>query len=393
MDNRISDRMLFLDLDQCQEFSKYSEASYLYDYYIELKGKSGFIDALFYEIRNIHGNWTFKDRVLPSLIRELDAQLLKLSDLISKYEQKIDSLCSYDYGEYKKDRSQLMLLYNYLHLEQFRELLKIDGDLSANFTHDILKSKLKKLNIRIKNCLSKLCDETGALLKEVSKEGLNTIIVKTLKDKLPLAIEPELLIQKVFFFIKHKDIVRSVFQGYSNHYYDLAMRPIWYDMPGSASACYYFNAEEGEGLKPIVLMLDRSKPDLVLNGTPYVMNNKSIHDYFTEIGEEHFLENWFNLPSVKQRFAWHICYHIYHDLAKKEGELTAEDYTKSTRQLKDKIERAQEYYGMFLSFEEIKEEFQKQKLARIEEWHYTDEEKARRREIVGNLLPMLEVEN
>lgn len=72
--------------EELHSLCRYSNSE-MFEYRNVIKLKKQNIDGLFYEISQIHGNWNFKDQVLPGLFDELLEQLTDTINIIQKYEK------------------------------------------------------------------------------------------------------------------------------------------------------------------------------------------------------------------------------------------------------------------------------------------------------------------
>ncbi len=359
--------------------------------------KKANLTGLFYEISQIHGNWTFKDRVLPGLFQEVYDILLTIQKKIEEiYSEdfEITFLESHSYRDRNINRRRYNLL-KYL-INQFREQFIDYGRsiLSEHYTHLYLNKLIKKIDIRIINVLREYQDAFILECELHAKQGLRRIIIDKLKN---LECPYTNNLKGISYLYRFEEegllkIIRSYFKpSCENTEYHVGLTPIWRDLPGKGTTTYYFdfynNNNEGKNL---VLILDERLSSYEYKGFPGIMQDRpKIIDIFAQLEQKELFEEWFNSLKVKKEiirtFSSRI---VYETLEKKESD-DDKIFEKSTSELKENLSIIEEYYGLTYDFAEVKNIITTKELEWLERSVYIDEENQRRKEIVKNLFPEL----
>lgn len=373
-------------------------------HYLEfIVGRKADLTGLFYEISQIYGNWTFKDRVLPGLFQEVYDILLTIQRKIEEIyneDLEITFLKSIHYRDRNTNRRRYNLL-KYL-INQFREQFIEFGRsiLSEHYTHLYLNKLIKKIDIRINNVLREYQDEFISECELHAKQGLRRIILDKLeKIETPYINDLEGISYLYRFEGELLTTIKSYFKpSCGNAEYHLGLTPIWRDIPGKGKTTYYFDFYDNDNkTKNLVLILDNRLFSYEYKGFPSIMKDRpKIIDIFAQLEKKELFEEWFNSLNVKKEIIREFSYRIVSPIVYgilEEQKSSDDMFKKSTRELKENLSIIEGYYGLTYDFAEVKEIITKKELNFLEKSVHVDEENLRRIEIVENLFPeLIEIE-
>ena len=390
--NTIADRYFYeFSNEELDILCRYSNHEML-SYQNAIKLKSRNVDALFYEISQIHGNWSFKDRVLPGLFVELLEQLTDTIEIIEKNE-KDDLFDNYlIQSKYYREKLRRFNLLKYL-TDRFEEKFINHGKehLSDTYTHNLLSKEIGRMDKRINNVFNQYCEYTSLQCRDYAREGMKNLIIEQLELKsLPLLSTPRELANMFHYNLaaESKELCKKIKKCFKpdagNTEYHLGLIPIWKDIPGKGITAYYFDYNE----EKLVLILERAKaPLLADDGIPYGQTGPTILDFFSQIGKEEMFLTWFNSEEVKKKIAWHMLFGIVFRFIRSEKELTEEDFMESSEYAKQKLKLLEDYYGTILSFEEATTLIKEREIKSIQGYNLKDEIKEKQIGIVNQLFP------
>ena len=386
MENSMSDRWFDFSDEDISVLCRYSDKS-KWDYYNSIVEHRKYIMGLFYEIKQVAGNWTFKDRVLPGLFQELLEQLEKVLKCIEEHDgEEFQKLDYYLYSKRHQSSQTRYFLLQYLIQKFKKEFIDYgEKELSRKYTHLWLNKLIKKSSIRIKNVLDEYKDYTHELCKEYAKEGIKRLVMKRLEyKKKPLLGNPEMLASSYGHEDLQEHLEKCFRPSVGNCEYWLGLAPIWEDQ----CAAYYFSYEHDSSARAIVLIVERAKPPIIASdGIPYYQSGAPIIEWFEQINAKEKFLDWFNDDRVKERLIWHFFSRIFYRYLKYKEDLTEELYQDSYQQVHDLIELCTTYYGIFYPIEEVIELSKKKELEVLENRNLIEEEKQRQREVIAKMFP------
>lgn len=370
---------------------RYSNSE-MFEYRNIIKLKKQNIDGLFYEISQIHGNWNFKDQVLPGLFDELLEQLTDTINIIGKYE-KDDLFDNYlIQAKFYENKLRRFNLLKYLtNLIEQKFIHHGAEHLSDTYTHNWLSKEIRKMDKRINNNVFKeYCEYTSDQCRDYAIEGMKKLIIEKLeRETLPLLSTPKGLANMFHYEIGqskefYKKIKKCFKPSMGNTEYHLGLIPIWEDIPGRGISAYYFDYNEAKW----VLIVERAKaPLLADDGIPYGQTGPTILDLFSQIGKEETFLAWFNSKEVKKKIAGYLLFRIIFRFIKSKKELTKEDFMRSSEYAKEKLKLLEDYYGVTYHLEEVTPLIKEREIKCIHGYNLKDEIKEKQIEIVNQLFP------
>lgn len=386
MENSLSDRWFSFSDEEISVLCMYSNKS-MWEYYSFIVEHRKYIMGLFYEIKQVAGNWSFKDRVLPGLFQELSELLEKVIKCIEEHDgEEFQKLDYFLYSKRHQSSQTRFFLLQYLIKKFKKEFINYgEEELSRKYTHLWLSKLIKKSSIRIQNVLDEYKDYTRELCNAYAKEGIKNLITERLEHKkLPLLSDPELLASSYRHDDLKKHLKKCFKPNVGNSEYWLGLAPIWEDR----IAAYYFSYDHDSSARALVLIVESAKPPLIASdGIPYYQGDSPIIEWFEQIdAKEKFLE-WFNDDTVKERIIWHLFFRIFYRFLEHKKEITEKEYEGSYEYLKSIVELSTTYYGIFYPIEEVIEYSKKKELECLERYNLIEEEKQRRREIIAKMFP------
>ena len=396
MENRIADK--FLDgfneeeLEILCKNSNY-ETLKLYKY---IQEKNKFINGLFYEIEQVHGNWTRKDRILPGIFQEIFELLSSYTKELKEYFDKNEKYC-FSRSEFEREDKikNCYNLFNYL-IDKFEQLfLRYEKKyLSEKYTHNLLRKEIRKIKIRISNILEDSLKYFENESYFQAKEGLNNIIIDQLKrEDFPIIENPNNLVAKFNYVIEDnselmKKFIEAFKPSYGNNEYKLGLKTIWEDLPGTGIGAYYFNHIEND----IVLIVERPKPSLKTDdGISYCQTGPSIYEFFNIKESEQIFLDWLSHEKVKEEIAWILFSPLMYRYRENYENISEDKLKQSTEFAKNKLELIEKYYGVSFSFKEFTDIAKEIEIKLIEDFNVDDEIKERQIEIINKLFPMEEL--
>lgn len=388
------------------------------------------INALFYEIRQVKGNWDFKDRVLSGLFEELHEKLIAIRDVIKELHEEddkreaglsldltyVDSMRqSY---ESKTDRIQRRRFYllNYLINEIIYDFIVIGYDrrISDGFTHRTLEKKIIKSDIRIQNVLTEYHDALLHTVNRYAHNGLKEIILREIRKKLeylelPLVFEEEQINALFQYYTTPFERIKKCFKpSCGNTKFKLGMKPIWIaiDIPNGESITAYFFAyqpsrfiSENQELEGFILLTKDELSDSYNDDFPKIFSeSKRLNSIFKNIEKSELFENWFNHDNIKECLIQEATFSLVNHLINVEDShdtktrnLKEIDLPKTTESLKDELRKIRQYYGSCYDLEKVIDHIKNSELESLEASSYfEEEEKEIRRQLIKKLFPLEE---
>jgi hypothetical protein len=400
--NSISNKFFTLNQDLIEYFSRFSDPEY-WEFLKNLNNLKDDFTALMYEVKQIQGNWKFKDQVLPPLFGEAKHTLDKIIEEFYKlYGNDLNTITkdTYEFDEFSETRRQFRLL-KYL-IRKFDELFLDPRDLSSFFTHRRLESAIMRMDKRItNNLLLSIHDKYLNICKRIGKKGLQNYIEKELEDySLPYAAYVSEIVAEIkprFWSGEEPEgleraLKRCFKSQVANDGPNLGFKPIW---SGSRCWCYHFNSfNNGKG--SIILLTKHRISDIIEGENPFHSSyvNNTIFELFVKAGKPDLFREWIMSEEVKDRFVWCLEYNTtpnnlyegFNELDKDEKSIII---NKTHKKLKKRLEQMKKLYGYAYPFEETRERIIQKNVEYLEGSNFENKEKAK--EIAKRLYSIEEI--
>lgn len=350
-----------LDSSQIKKLTEHTQIS---SYYTRLKKLEEEFEGLWYEIESVAGNWSFKDRVLQPLFRELDEILSNHLKKIQEYDNELFELDEYD--KESRDHKRKVQSLQYI-IKSIPKKLHMGTKPSNKFSHVSLEKVLRVMRKRFLLALDRIKTDIRKQLRTEANTILRERVIPSLEYKISCypkkTWDPSVLVHDLTSYEYMAAVRQILLPDCANTEYHIGLKPLWVSKNGNKA--YYFTdnpnkrKEITDETRRVVFIKEKDSP---------------WSEIFEEWGIEQkaWYENWFSAKDVRSQLIWEFGgYFAYKSSFEKP--LSEEEFHAYLEECHSKLQEFLSHYGRIYSPEEWRAHYEESIIDRCERSLYLDE--------------------